>query len=115
MIHDFLSAASRAITPTLCQSTIRNVQRRAFHASRFRHHASLLCSFLFLIALLPSSLNSATLPSGFSEQDIGGTWNEAVGLTFDETGRMYVWERAGRVWIVDNGVKLASPLIDIHD
>jgi hypothetical protein len=28
---------------------------------------------------------------------------------------MFVWERGGRVWIVENGVKLSTPLIDIHD
>jgi glucose/arabinose dehydrogenase len=28
---------------------------------------------------------------------------------------MYVWERAGRVWIVEDGVKLSPPLIDISE
>src|SRR5258706_4526265 len=28
---------------------------------------------------------------------------------------MYVWERAGRVWIVENGVKSAAALVDISD
>src|SRR5207247_2094265 len=30
-------------------------------------------------------------------------------------GRAYVWERTGKVWIVENGVKLAQPLIDITE
>ena len=44
--------------------------------------------FLFrcLIALLASfstaPLFAATLPANFAEQTIGGTWNEAAGLTF---------------------------------
>src|SRR3954471_2852879 len=58
---------------------------------------------------------SASLPAGFSEQTIGGTWNEAVGLLFEDNGRMYVWERAGRVWIIENGVKASTPLIDLND
>src|SRR4051812_3305897 len=58
---------------------------------------------------------SASLPAGFSEQTIGGTWNEAVGLLFEDNGRMYVWERAGRVWIIENGVKASTPLIDLHE
>jgi len=58
---------------------------------------------------------AATLPSGFTETQIGGTWNEAVGLLFEDNGRMYVWERAGRVWIVENGVKRSTPLIDLSE
>lgn len=42
-----------------------------------------------------------------------GGWNAPVGATFDANGRMYVWEKGGRVWIVENGVRLATPLIDI--
>jgi len=50
---------------------------------------------------------AATLPPYFVEETVGGEWNEACGLTFDETGRIYVWERGGRVWIIEtNGVRL---------
>ncbi|MBK6775740.1 MAG: PQQ-dependent sugar dehydrogenase [Flavobacteriales bacterium] len=38
-----------------------------------------------------------------------------VGFTFDDNGRMYVWEKAGRVWIVQNGVKLTPALLDISE
>ncbi|HYV32697.1 MAG TPA: PQQ-dependent sugar dehydrogenase [Candidatus Binatia bacterium] len=63
---------------------------------------------------------AATLPAGFIEENIPGQWNEAVGLTFEPEqqtpgGRMYVWERGGRVWIVENGVKLTPPLIDLSE
>ena len=37
------------------------------------------------------------------------------GMVFDNSGRMYVWEKAGRVWIVEGGVKSAQPLIDISE
>ena len=36
-------------------------------------------------------------------------------MTFDNNGRMYVWERRGQVWIVENGIKSAQPLIDIRE
>src|SRR3954447_17266541 len=62
---------------------------------------------------MPSS--AATLPVNFVEQAIGGTWNEAAGLTFAADGRMYVWERAGRVWIMENGVKSSQAFLDISD
>src|SRR4030095_9481660 len=58
---------------------------------------------------------AATLPAGFVEEDIGGTWTEAGGITFASDGRAYVWERAGRIWIVENGAKSATPFLDIRD
>ena len=61
------------------------------------------------------SVNASTLPSNFTETTIGGGWNEAVGITFASDGRMFVWERAGRIWIVENGVKSAQPFLDISD
>ncbi len=66
-----------------------------------------------------SPARALTLPPGFSEQLIGSGWTDPVGIAIDPTpqgaNRFYIWERAGRVWLVENGVKLATPLIDIHD
>jgi len=73
-----------------------------------------LCLFL-CIANFESTLQSANLPANFGEQTFGGTWNEAAGLTFAPDGRIYVWERAGRVWIMENGVKSSQPFLDISD
>jgi glucose/arabinose dehydrogenase len=63
---------------------------------------------------------AATLPTGFTEEIIPGPWDGPVGLAFepdDQTsgGRAYVWERSGRVWIVEDDVKQAQPLIDISE
>ncbi len=62
---------------------------------------------------------AAVVPAGFSEVDVpgptGGDWNETVGMTFDTTGRMYVWEKAGRVWIKEYGSNTWSILIDISE
>ncbi|MCC6840675.1 MAG: PQQ-dependent sugar dehydrogenase [Flavobacteriales bacterium] len=55
---------------------------------------------------VPPEFNDAVVVSGFSEP---------VGFTFDANGRAYVWEKAGKVWIVENGVKLPAPLIDISE
>src|SRR5436190_11158317 len=73
--------------------------------------------FVLALAALcgAASLNASTLPANFTEQSIGGTWNEAVGITFATDGRMFVWERGGRIWIVENGVKSSQPLLDISD
>ena len=53
--------------------------------------------------------------TGFVEEPVAGGWNAATGLTFDANGRMHVWEKAGRVWIVENGIKNPIPLIDISE
>lgn len=55
------------------------------------------------------------LPPGFVETTLPGVWNQAVGLTFDTTGRMFVWEKGGRLWIVENGVQPGSPVIDLSE
>lgn len=87
-----------------------------------RYTSSTLHHFRFYtisLYLLLSLLISATLhaqPSGFTNVQIGGTWDAAVGLTFSKDGnRIYVWEKAGKVWIVENGQKLPVPLIDISE
>ena len=75
-----------------------------------------LCRCLLLVAVLfflSEEDVSAALPAGFVMSEVGSGWQEAVGITFDEANRMYVWERPGKVWIVENGVKSATPLIDI--
>src|SRR6266446_2997720 len=53
--------------------------------------------------IVGSNLSAATVPPGFTESAISGPWPDAVGLTFESNGRMYVWERTGRVWIKDPG------------
>ncbi|HET6406770.1 MAG TPA: PQQ-dependent sugar dehydrogenase, partial [Chthoniobacteraceae bacterium] len=67
----------------------------------------------------PSS-TAATFAPGFAESTYSAGWNEPVGIIFGRNPdgskeRMYVWERTGRVWIVEDGVRLAAPLLDISD
>lgn len=67
-------------------------------------------------ALLAGGVGVARpLPVGFLDSPVAGGWVQPVGLTFSASGRMFVWEKTGRVWIVENGVKLATPLIDLSD
>ena len=61
------------------------------------------------------SLKIDAQPAGFTDQLYMGGWDEVSGFTWDPLGRMFVWERDGRVWIVDNGVKSSTPLLDIRD
>ncbi|MFZ1497724.1 MAG: PKD domain-containing protein, partial [Saprospiraceae bacterium] len=67
---------------------------------------------LFLSFLIFPIFTSAQ-PSGFSNQLYMGNWNQVVGFTFDANGRMFAWEKSGKVWIVQNNTK--TLMIDISE
>lgn len=75
-------------------------------------------AFVAFAVVLP--LYGATeLPPGFTMQAIGGGWMQPMGVAFDPSpagvNRLYVWERGGRVWLVENGVKAPTPMLDIAE
>ena len=71
---------------------------------------------LFLCSFLLSSITHAQeLPPDFSDALVLGGFTEPVGCTWDANGRSYVWEKGGKVWIIENGVRLPSPLIDLSE
>jgi fibronectin type 3 domain-containing protein len=84
---------------------------------------AVLIRSLLVIAALASSLvianvQAASFPPGFSEVNIprpdgAATWNEAVGMQFQANGRLWVWERGGRLWIVDDANPVTSAVLDI--
>ncbi len=72
---------------------------------------------LFMLALIGSAAQLAqaqTLPANFNDALVMGGWSSPVGATWDANDRMYVWEKRGRAWIVENGVRLATPLVNIE-
>ncbi len=75
----------------------------------------ILLSGILAAATFSMSAAIAAPPTGFVETEIAGGWNEAVGITFDTNGRTFVWERGGKIWTVDSGVKSAIPFLDISD
>lgn len=77
----------------------------------------LVVVFIWITSLiLCFSAFSQNLPANFQAQLVSNSWTNLEGFRFDNTGQMYVWEKAGKVWVVDtNGVKLANPLIDISE
>ena len=80
------------------------------------HHLPQFRKWLAFLALAFTCMSlQAAPPTGFVETDIAGGWNQAVGITFDANGRTFVWERGGKIWIVDDGVKSATPFLDISD
>ncbi len=77
---------------------------------------------LFLLACLwPSGfLRAASLPTGFTETEVGSNWSHPVGITFGRNSagdkeRSYVWDRWGRVWIVEDDVKIPTAMLDIAE
>ncbi|RME96953.1 MAG: hypothetical protein D6772_11100 [Bacteroidetes bacterium] len=82
-----------------------------------------MCRRLSLFALL-CFLNAFTivwaqddlvLPPEFYNEEVGDGWDMPVGLTFDTNGQGYVWEKAGRVFILTPEGKVEEPLIDISE
>ena len=70
----------------------------------------------FLAAmLLAVAAHSATLPTNFTEQPIGSGWTDVNGITFAPDGRALIWERIGRVWLLENDSKPSQPLLDITE
>ncbi|MCB0792832.1 MAG: PKD domain-containing protein [Flavobacteriales bacterium] len=65
--------------------------------------------------LRPLRSNAQTVPTDFADVSVVGGFDEPVGATWDGNGRMYVWEKRGKVWIVINGVVQPTPLIDISE
>jgi glucose/arabinose dehydrogenase/PKD repeat protein len=70
----------------------------------------LAATFLLLFG---GMLSAQSVPTGFANTLVMNGWQEPVGFTFDANGRWYVWEKKGKVWIVENGVRRSQPLIDI--
>jgi glucose/arabinose dehydrogenase len=63
-----------------------------------------------------SQVQGQTVPSGFTDVVVASGFSEPVGFTFDANGRMYVWEKSGKVWIVNSdGTRLPTPLIDLSE
>lgn len=72
--------------------------------------------FYYLILLLFLFFQQGfAQPTGFVDEQISSEWGVPVGLTFDKQGRMYVWEKAGKVFMVENGIKNPVPIIDISE
>jgi len=77
---------------------------------------------LWLSVLLLSAVGVYSAPpSGFIQESIprpdGSGWDEVVGLNFLTDGRILVWERKGKIWLVDENDPLTNPsptpLLDI--
>src|SRR5450631_2848593 len=74
---------------------------------------------LVLLAAASSATSASSLPAGFSDAAVsrpdGRAWDDAAGVVFADDGRMFVWERSGRVWLAAGAATGAEALIDLSD
>ena len=56
--------------------------------------------------------HAQTIPSGWNDAQVINGFNGPVGACWDANGRMYVWEKRGKVLIVSGGV-VTGTLVDI--
>lgn len=73
--------------------------------------------FILLIVLCSlCSVAKAQLPPDFYDEVYLNGFDFPTGITFDDNGRAYVWEKPGQVIMVDtNRQRLPEPLIDIRE
>lgn len=72
--------------------------------------------FFYWLVWAVSLQGQPVLPADFYDILVDDSWNQAVGFTFDESGNMYLWEKAGVVHKLDtNNVKQPTPFMDISE
>ena len=75
--------------------------------------------FTFALLHLQQDRASAALPPGFVDEAIQGGFSNPVDACFDGSGRLFVAEKRGIVRVIQDGVLLPQPLIDltaeVHD
>ncbi len=73
-----------------------------------------------IFANLPESnhsIGAASLPAGFYLENAvpGTTFQQPVAVAALPDGRLFVAEKAGVVHVVENGIRLATPFLDLQD
>jgi len=75
-----------------------------------------LFTILFLFTIYTSTM-AQSVPEGFILENAapGAGFNIIVGMAFTPDGRLFVIEKSGLVTVIENGVKLEQPFLDIED
>lgn len=87
------------------------MKRLFLNLSPNRH--ALLIALLGVIGILAQNAGAATLPENFVDEQVATGFQRPVDLAIDPTGRLFVAEKQGIVWIVNNGVKQSPPFINL--
>lgn len=68
----------------------------------------------FSILLLAMGLSPLlSQPEGFVSETFMSGFSEAISLAFDAKGRMFVVEKKGRIWLIEDGKRSDAPFLDI--
>ncbi|MEW6743570.1 MAG: PQQ-dependent sugar dehydrogenase [Planctomycetota bacterium] len=62
---------------------------------------------------LPRAEAQTKFPPGFTAESIGSQWEVPVGVAFAGANLIFVAEKSGRVWVVEQGIKSDQPLLDL--
>lgn len=75
------------------------------------------CLVLLYFSAFVSTDTLAQLPPDFYDTPVqSNSFDFAVGITFDAEGHMFVWEKAGKIWVIEpDGKKREQPLLDISE
>ena len=75
-----------------------------------------ISSFILLVLGSFFTIPVLSQQTDFVNNVVSSGWDQAEVISFDGAGRMFVAEKAGKIWMVDSqGVKMPTPLIDITD
>lgn len=70
----------------------------------------------FLLVLSISAYAQEDIAEGFYDELVTDNFHLPLGIRFDNNGNCFVWEKGGRVFVVDtNAVLQENPLLDLHE
>lgn len=78
-----------------------------------RHRFLLFVAALTALVVTPLSAQITFTDSGFANEKVASGFSAPTGFVFAPDGRIFVWEKAGRVRIFKNGAVLSTPFVDI--
>jgi glucose/arabinose dehydrogenase len=81
-----------------------------FYSRRVPH---LLIAFLFGISTVAGVASAVTVPSGFSQSQIGGSLDSPTAFAIAPDGRIFVCEQEGRLRVIKDGELLATPFLSV--
>ena len=70
---------------------------------------------LAILAPAPVAHEGVELPKGFLHEELTHELDQPVAMAFAADGRLYVAEKAGRVWPIVDHAKAPLPLIDLSE
>jgi glucose/arabinose dehydrogenase len=80
---------------------------------RSRRVPHLLIAFLFGISTVAGVASGVTVPSGFSQSQIGGSLDSPTAFAIAPDGRIFVCEQEGRLRVIKDGQLLATPFLSV--